>query len=106
MMDIVLVLTTVAADDRADALARQLVDERLAACVNLHPVMVSFYRWKGSVERDIERQMIIKTTRDRLSALESRLRELHAYELPELIVLSVDTGSQDYLRWVVEQTRP
>ena len=64
MTDIVLVLTTVADDERADWIARALVDERLAACVNLHGPMTSVYRWKGAVERDAERQLVIKTTRD------------------------------------------
>jgi periplasmic divalent cation tolerance protein len=103
MSEVVLVLSTVADDERAEVLARTLVDERLAACVNLHAPMVSFYRWKGQVERDTERQVVIKTTRGRLTALEARLRELHSYELPELIVISVDEGSAAYLGWVVDQ---
>ena len=105
MTDIVLVLTTVADDDRADELARRLVDERLAACVNLAAPMTSFYRWKGQIERDAERQLVIKTTRDRLAALEARIRELHAYELPEFVVVGVESGSEGYLRWVADQTR-
>jgi len=100
MTDIVLVFTTVADDERAEQLARRLVDERLAACVNLHPPMVSFYRWRGAVDRDSERQMVIKTTRDRLPALEARLTQLHAYELPEFLVVSADSGSSAYLAWV------
>src|SRR5437868_3333539 len=97
MTEIVVVLTTVADNERAESLARQLVDERLAACVNLHPAMQSFYRWKDQVERDAERQLVIKTTRDRLPALEARLRELHAYELPEFLVVPVEYGSTAYL---------
>src|SRR5438552_10418162 len=104
MTDAVLVLTTVADDDRAEPLARTLVEERLAACVNLHPPMVSIYRWKGAVERDAERQLVIKTTRDRLLALELRVRELHPYEVPELIVLAVDGGSAAYFDWVRTET--
>ena len=104
MTDIVIVLTTVADDERAEPLARRLVDERLAACVNLHPPMVSMYRWQGRVERDGERQMVIKTTRDRLPALEARLIQLHSYELPEFLVVSADEGSAAYLAWVKEQT--
>jgi periplasmic divalent cation tolerance protein len=103
MTDIAVVLTTVAADERAEQVARQLVEDRLAACVNLYPPMVSVYRWKGSVERDAERQMVIKTTRDRLDALEVRLRELHSYELPEFVVVAVESGSEAYLSWVREQ---
>ena len=67
--------------------------------------MLSFYRWKGLVERDAERQLVIKTTRDRLPALEARLRELHSYELPEFLVLPIDQGGQAYLNWVTDQTR-
>ena len=105
MSEVVLVLSTVVDDGRAEVLARTLVDERLAACVNLHAPMVSFYRWNGQVERDTERQMVIKTTRGCLPALEARFRELHSYELPELIVISVDEGSAAYLGWVVDQVR-
>jgi periplasmic divalent cation tolerance protein len=102
---VILVLTTMPADDRADALARTLVDERLAACVNVHPPMTSVYRWKGRIERDGERQLVIKTTRDRLSALETRLRALHPYEIPEFIVVPVDEGSAVYLNWIAGETR-
>ena len=66
--------------------ATTLVDERLAACVNVHGPMTSIYRWKGAVEHEAERQLVIKTTRARLPALEARLRELHPYELPEFVV--------------------
>jgi periplasmic divalent cation tolerance protein len=102
--DIVIVLTTAPADERAEQLARQLVDERLAACAAVYPPMVSVYRWKGQLEREAERQIVIKTTRDRLAALETRLRQLHSYELPEFVVLAVDQASDAYLSWVVEQT--
>ena len=105
MAETVIVLTTVADDGRAEELARQLVDERLAACVNLCAPMTSFYRWKGNVERDAERQIVIKTLRERVPALEARLRQLHPYELPEFVVLAIDAGGADYLRWVEDQTR-
>jgi periplasmic divalent cation tolerance protein len=62
--------------------------------------MVSLYRWQGKLERDTERQMVIKTTRDRVPALEARLTQLHAYELPEFLVLSVDDASLAYVKWV------
>lgn len=109
MPQIVVILTTMpAADDdsRTDELARTLVDERLAACVNVHRPMTSTFRWKGTVERDAERQVVIKTTRDRVAALEARLHQLHPYELPEFIVLSVDGGSDAYVKWVNDETRP
>jgi periplasmic divalent cation tolerance protein len=105
MSDVVIVLTTVADDERAEGLATALVEERLAACVNLHAPMVSIYRWKGQIERDGERQLVIKTTADRVAALRGRLAELHAYELPEFLVLRVDEGSDAYMRWVIDETR-
>ena len=105
-IDIVLVLTTAPNDDLAEAWARTLVEEQLAACVNVHGPMVSFYRWKGMVERDAERQVVIKTTRDRVAALRARLSTLHSYELPEFLVLQVEGGSDDYVKWVAAQTRP
>lgn len=98
----VIVLTTLGADADAAAFARTLVDERLAACVNVLPPMKSIYRWKGNVEEDREQQLFIKTTRDRLDALQKRLHALHPYEVPEFIVLPVIAGSSAYLRWVVE----
>ena len=104
MTDVVIVMTTIG-EDRADELARALVDERLAACVNVLPPMMSTYRWKGTVEREPERQLLIKTTRARLTELESRLKELHAYELPELIILRPERVSEAYGAWVSEQTQ-
>ena len=105
MTNIILVLTTAPADERAEQLARQLVDERLAACATVSQPMVSVYRWKGRLERESERQIVIKTTRDRLAALETRLRQIHSYELPEFVVVAVEQGSAAYLDWVSEQTR-
>jgi periplasmic divalent cation tolerance protein len=106
MNDVVLVLSTApAGDDTAERIARTLVDERLAACVNVHAPIVSIYRWKGTVERDTERQLVIKTTRERVPALENRLRELHPYELPEFIVISTSGGSDKYLAWVAGEVR-
>jgi periplasmic divalent cation tolerance protein len=102
---VVLVLTAVPDDVRAEAIARALVEERLAACVNLHSPMTSFYRWKGSVESDGERQLVIKTTADRVNAIQARVAELHPYELPEFLILAADGGSPAYLEWVGESVR-
>ena len=100
--EIVLVLTTVGADADGVALARTLVDERLAACVNVLPAMTSVYRWKGQVEQDREQQLVMKTTAARVPALEARLRALHPYELPEFLVIPAGAGSVAYLAWVAE----
>ena len=98
----VIVLTTIGADAGAETLARTLVDERLAACVNLLPPMTSIYRWNGTVEEDRERLLVLKTTPDRVDALRARLHELHPYEVPEFLVLPVTGGSERYLQWVRE----
>jgi len=104
MTNAVVILTTMPDDARTDEVARALVDERLAACVNVHAPMTSCYRWKGAIEREPERQLVIKTTRDRIAPLEARLRALHPYELPEFLVMPVESGSDAYLRWVSEST--
>jgi periplasmic divalent cation tolerance protein len=104
MADIILVLTTMPDDDRADAIARTLVEERLAACVNVHGPMHSTYRWKGEIEREAERQIVIKTTRDRLGPLEARLHALHPYDLPEFLVIDARGGTV-YAGWVAEELR-
>jgi periplasmic divalent cation tolerance protein len=99
MRDLILILTTMPDDQRAEELALALVTEGLAACVNVHAPMASTYRWKGAVERDTERQIVIKTTRARLSAIEARLRVLHPYELPEFVVIAAES-SEAYGGWV------
>ena len=99
------VLTTFPADQDAEAFASVLVDERLAACVNVLPVMRSTYAWKGATERAEERQLIIKTSTDRLPDLERRIRELHPYEIPEFVTLRVESAAPGYLSWISESTR-
>jgi periplasmic divalent cation tolerance protein len=95
------VLTTLGADADAAALARALVESRLAACVNVLPAMTSIYRWKGAVEEDREQQLVIKTTPAALDALQAWLVAHHPYETPEFLVLEA-SGSDAYLRWLGE----
>ena len=97
-----IVLTTIAAKTDAVALARTLVEERLAACVNILPVMTSVYRWQGRVEQEMEQQLLIKTASSRVVDLEHRLRELHPYELPEFVVLRAGEFGAAYMAWVQE----
>lgn len=104
MSDLLIVMTTIS-DDHADELARTLVDERLAACVNVHAPMVSTYRWNGRVEQEVECQVFIKTSATRLPELEARVRELHPYELPEFVVLKPDSASAAYVAWVRGETQ-
>ena len=103
-VEYVVVMTTLPADADGPAFGRALLNERLAACVNLLAPMESVYRWEGRVEQETERQVIIKTTRDRLNALWDRVRELHPYEIPEFIVLAIADGNEAYLKWVGEAT--
>lgn len=102
--DYVVVMTTLPADADAGAFARALIEERLAACVNLLPVMESVYRWEGDIEQETERQIVIKTARERVATLWERVRELHPYDVPEFLVLPVVDGNDAYLRWVAECT--
>ncbi len=98
--DLAIVLTTWPADRDSTALARTLVDEGLAACVNVLPAMYSTYRWQGAVTVDREQQVIIKTRHAMLEALTARLTALHPYEVPELLILDVVGGSTQYIDWL------
>jgi periplasmic divalent cation tolerance protein len=102
----VVVLVTWPTSQDPAAFARALVHERLAACVNVLPEVQSFYRWQGELQQDPERQLLVKTTADRLAALEARVGELHPYEVPEFLVVKVEGGSASYLDWLVASTRP
>lgn len=104
--DCVLILTTLPANADAAAFARALVDERLAACVNLLPPMHSVYRWEGQVQEESERQVVIKTTGRRTQALRDRLHALHPYDVPEFIVLPIADGGEAYLGWIEDVTGP
>jgi periplasmic divalent cation tolerance protein len=102
--DYVIALTTLPADADAAEFGRTLIDERLAACVNLLPVMESVYRWEGKIEFEAERQLVIKTSRDRVAGLWDRVRELHPYEVPEFVIIPIVDGNEAYLRWIGEST--
>lgn len=93
-------LTTCPDDECAATIARALVTERLAACVNRLSGVRSTYIWDGRLQDDAEVLLIIKTTRDQLPGVEAKLKELHPYELPELVALRVEGGSQAYLDWL------
>ncbi|MEM9539263.1 MAG: divalent-cation tolerance protein CutA [Cyanobacteria bacterium P01_E01_bin.42] len=96
-----LVLVVVGSEDEAHAIASALVEAKLAACVNFAPIQ-SVYRWQGKVEREREWQLTIKTDLALFPALETKIKELHSYELPEIIALPIMTGSQNYLNWLGE----
>ena len=102
----VVVLSVVAAQPDAERIARALVEERLAACVNVVPGITSIYRWKGTVEQEPELMLVIKTLGEKVEALRARLLELHPYELPEVVVIPIAGGHAPYLAWLAEQVRP
>jgi periplasmic divalent cation tolerance protein len=103
--DVVVVLTTLPNEAAATALARALVGEQLAACVNIVAGVRSLYRWQGAVQDEPELLCIVKTARDRLEAMSARLRELHPYDVPELLVIAPGRGAASYCDWVIESTR-
>ena len=105
MTEIAVVLTTLPADADAEAVARALVEERLAACVHLLEPMKSVYRWKGELEVAAERQLIIKTATACVADLQRRLTELHPYEVPEFLVIGIERGSEPYLEWLTSSLR-
>lgn len=102
----VVVLSTAGSQDEAERLATALVEERLAACVNLVAPLTSIYRWRGGVERATEVLLVIKTRRRLVSRLLARLEALHSYEVPEAIVLPIEAGTRAYLAWLMSETKP
>jgi periplasmic divalent cation tolerance protein len=100
------VLCTAPNADEARRLARAVVEARLAACVNLLPAVRSIYRWEGEVHEDEEVLLVVKTAADRVEALVAFLVEHHPYEVPEAIALPITAGSEPYLAWVRDETRP
>ena len=98
--EVLVVLTTWPDADAARAAGRTLVEEKLAACANIVPGVESIYRWEGKVETSAEVLMILKTTVARYQMIETRIRTLHSYELPEIVSLRVTDGLPAYLRWV------
>jgi periplasmic divalent cation tolerance protein len=98
----VIVLTTTAADFDARALARALVDLRLAACVNIIERVTSIYRWEGAVALDAEQLLVIKTADDRVAALREELFRRHPYSVPEFVVMPVAETSDAYGAWLLE----
>jgi len=102
MTDARIVLTTVALHETAISIAQTLVEERLAACVNVAPAVESVYWWQGKMDHSLEYVMMIKTADGKVDALRERLLKLHPYEVPEFVVLAVESGSEAYLAWIRE----
>jgi periplasmic divalent cation tolerance protein len=99
-----IVFVTAPGAEEAAKMAEAVVEERLAACVNIVGGVESIYRWEGKVTRDREVLMIIKTTAERYAELERRIKELHSYTTPEVVAIEIERGSQPYLDWIRDST--
>ena len=106
MTDKRIVLTTAGSEDEARKIAHHLVEHKLAACVNIVPQVESLYRWQGKVESSREWLLLIKTTEDKLAHVREAITELHSYDLPECIAVSIEDGSPEYLKWLAESVNP
>jgi periplasmic divalent cation tolerance protein len=103
--DAMVVLTTLPDADKAAEIARVLVDERLIACANMLPPVRSIYRWQGKVNDEPEVLVVLKTSASRLGWMLQRLRELHPYEVPEMLAIRVESGWPPYLEWLAAETK-
>lgn len=104
MSEAIIVMVTCASSPEAEKLARQLLQERLVACVNIAGRIRSLFHWEGTVARESESLLLMKTTRERFDALSERVKELHSYDVPEIIAMPIMVGNPDYLDWIREVT--
>lgn len=102
MTDKRIVLSTAGSEEEARKIAHYLVEQKLAACVNIVPQIQSVYRWQGSIESSREWLLLIKTSVGNFEAVHKAIRELHSYELPECISIPIEEGSAEYLRWIAD----
>jgi len=105
MTDKLVIFVTVGNSNDAAALAKSLVERRLAACVNLLPGIASWYWWEGKVTEDQEVLLVMKTSRDKFAALEKEVLRLHSYAVPEVIAVQIVEGSKNYLNWIEESLK-
>lgn len=105
MTDKLIVLSACGSEEEADRIAHYLVENRLAACVNVIPQIKSIYRWQGKVESTWERLLVVKTADEKFSEVRDAIRRLHSYELPECIAISVKDGGAAYLQWIEENVK-
>ncbi len=103
--DAVLVLTTCSSTDEADKIATALTEKKAAACCNIVPGLHSIYFWQGKLAEDDEVLLLTKTTKAAFGRVKKIIKELHSYEVPEMIALPIVDGSEDYLTWIVDQTK-
>jgi periplasmic divalent cation tolerance protein len=106
MTDKRIVLVTAGSEEEAKKIARALVERRLAACVNIIPQVLSIYRWQGKLAEDREWILLVKTTAAAFDRVRQAIAELHSYDLPECICLTIEDGSANYLQWIAESVTP
>ncbi len=106
MIDKRIVLTTAGSEEEARKIAHHIVEEHLAACVNIVPQVLSIYSWQNQVEESREWLLIIKTTAAAFEGVRQAITELHSYDLPECICLAIEDGSPGYLQWIGESVSP
>lgn len=105
MTDKIVVLSTCETPEDARRIARHLVEQRLAACVNIVPQVTSVYRWKGEIQEAAELLLVIKSSRPLLAALQRELARVHPYEIPEIVALPIIDGAHSYLAWLDSELR-
>lgn len=103
-MDNCVIYCTVPNEFSANLIASTLIDENLAACVNIVPSVTSMYKWEGTVQTDSELLLIIKTQQSKFEEVENRIKELHENTIPEIIALPIIKGSEEYQNWIVKET--
>jgi periplasmic divalent cation tolerance protein len=102
MTDAIVILVTAGSEAEAESIAKALVEEQLAACVNILSPMRSIYRWQGKVADDREWLLVIKTQAERFAAVAAKVKAVHSYQVPEVIALPIVAGAEGYLRWLRE----
>jgi periplasmic divalent cation tolerance protein len=105
MTDKRIVLSTAGSEDEARKIADHLVENQIAACVNIVPGIESIYRWQGKVESAREWLLLVKTTAEKFQEARDAIRELHSYDLPECIAITIEDGSEEYLKWIGESVK-
>jgi periplasmic divalent cation tolerance protein len=105
MTDKILVLSTAGSEEEARKIAHGLVERKLAACVNIVPRITSVYRWQGKVEEAEEYLLLVKTAAEKFGAVREAIAELHSFEVPECVAISIAEGSQAYLDWITESVK-
>jgi len=103
-MQAIIVFSTAPDEESAAKIAETLVQEHLAACIQVLPGATSFYRWEGKLEKSNEHLLIMKTSREKLEELMSRVESLHPYDVPELVAVEVSAGAKKYLDWIAQET--